>query len=78
MSPEDKQFVFAGSWTLEELPAITSTEQYETYKKLANALAKQHWDGSEDSFVVFTRSNEGMLSKALDVRIADWEEEQQL
>ena len=74
LSVEDQRLLLAGSWTLEQLPAITSARQCKAYRKSADRLARQHWDGSDDRFEAFVRSREGMQSTALDARIIEWEE----
>lgn len=34
LSDEDKRFVKAGTWTLEETPEITTVEQYAQYERI--------------------------------------------
>jgi hypothetical protein len=72
MPQEEKSFVRSLLWTGEEVPSISSAEQYEFYARQADAL-KQRYDSAPS--LEFLRSTPGMLYAALTARLIEWEEQ---
>ncbi len=78
MSDEEKRYVLASTWTMDEVPEIKSEEQYDAY---AVALAEIEralgpWQTAEE-FAAQKRSPQGMLATAIGARMIEWEELQE-
>ena len=77
MSDKDKAFVLNSLRTSEQVPEITSEEQYELYSKLERELSAQLPDRDDPNygkaFLTFTRSPAGVLANAYAGRIIEWE-----
>ena len=77
MSDQDKAFVLNSLRTSEQVPEITSEEQYELYSKLERELSAQLPDRDDPTygkaFLTFTRSPAGVLANAYAGRIIEWE-----
>jgi hypothetical protein len=74
LSDEDKRFVKAGTWTLEETPEITTVEQYAQYERIIAEVSSKY-DKATQVSLAFFRSPDGMLITALGGRMIEWEEE---
>jgi hypothetical protein len=77
MSDQDKAFVLNSLRTSEQVPEITSEEQYELYSKLERELSAQ-LPGRDDptygkAFLTFTRSPAGVLANVYAARMIEWE-----
>jgi hypothetical protein len=74
LNPEDRSYVLATAWTLDQVPKIKTRKQYKWFKQQADDLAKKYWDGSPEDMERFYRSPKGQLVAALDARCLEWEE----
>jgi hypothetical protein len=77
MSEQDKAFVLNSLQTSEQVPEITSEEQYELYSKLERELSAQ-LPGRDDptygkAFLTFTRSPAGVVANVYAARMIEWE-----
>lgn len=77
MSDQDKAFVLNSLRTSEQVPEITSEEQYELYSKLERELSAQLPDRDDPTygkaFLTFTRSPAGVLANVYAARMIEWE-----
>jgi hypothetical protein len=77
MSDQGKAFVLNSLRTSEQVPEITSEEQYELYSKLERELSAQLPERDDPTygkaFLTFTRSPAGVLANAYAARMIEWE-----
>ena len=77
MSDQDKAFVLNSLRTSEQVPEITSEEQYELYSKLERELSVQLPERDDPTygkaFLTFTRSPAGVLANGYAARMIEWE-----
>jgi hypothetical protein len=77
MSDRDKAFLLNSQSKSEQVPQITTDEQYELYSKLERELSGQLPDRDDPTygkaFLKFTRSPAGVLANAYAARIIEWE-----
>jgi hypothetical protein len=78
MSDDDKKVIKTSLWTAEQIPKITSPEQYETYAKIQAELSRALPDRSDPDFgkifVEWTRSREGILATTYRAKMIEWED----
>ena len=80
ISDDDKRLLKTTLWTSDEVPSITSHQQYEAYARLKAELSRALPDrvdpNFDQAFVEWTRSREGILAITYGAKMAEWEERQ--
>ncbi len=81
MSDDDKTFIKTSLWASEEVPEITTAEQYEAYSKLEAELRRGLPDSSspefDQAFIEWSRSREGILATSYGAKMVEWENQQE-
>jgi hypothetical protein len=76
VSQEEKSFMRSLLWTGEEVPSISSADQYAFYAREADALKRRYCSDRDPApSLEFLRSRPGMLYAALTARLIEWEEQ---
>jgi hypothetical protein len=77
MSDQDRAFVLNSLRTSDQVPEITSEEQYQLYSKLERELSVQLPERDDPTygkaFLTFTRSPAGVLANVYAARMIEWE-----
>ena len=81
LSEDDRRHVKASLWMQQEVPEISSAEQYDTYGRLSDQLSSSLPDRASPefggAFADWSRSSAGVLSVAYGARMVEWEERQE-
>ena len=73
MAGDEKSYVMACAWTLQQTPEVENEEQAESYRRNFKALIEQWRTEGELTHEDFMRSRAGILAQTYRARIDDWE-----
>ena len=75
MSDNEKRFLIAQNWTIDEVPKIESAAHYKEYGRRADEInSRLREAGIKPGMPEFSRSPDGMLATALGTRMIEWEQ----
>lgn len=73
VDPEERRLAVASSWTLDEIPAITSEDECAGYRR--RLAAQEAAAPAGVPLAAWLRTPDGMIATALGVRITAWEKD---